>query len=147
MVRLVLLLLGIDYLRTRARAIFWIGVVWLVAGFVVFVDGLDGASYFPITVFAWLFLAEGLATLAVAWTGVGGQRVLRYIKGFAVVGASILIFAGHHHGNFILSMIFGTLFLVDGLLQCVSAWLVRYRRWKVTISWGIVEILIAVFFY
>ena len=147
MVRLVLLLLGIDYLRTRARAIFWIGVVWLVAGLVVFVDGLDGASYFPITVFAWLFLAEGLATLAVAWTGVGGQRVLRYIKGFAVVGAAILIFAGHHHGNFILSMIFGTLFLVDGLLQCVSAWLVRYRRWKVTISWGIVEILIAVFFY
>ena len=72
MVRLVLLLLGIDYLRTRARAIFWIGVVWLVAGLVVFVDGLDGASYFPITVFAWLFLAEGLATLAVAWTGVGG---------------------------------------------------------------------------
>lgn len=147
MVRLVLLLLGVDYLRTRARAIFWIGVVWAVAGLVVFVDGLDGASYFPITFFAWLFLVEGLATLTVAWTGVGGQRVLRYVKGFAVVGASILIFAGHHHGNFILSMIFGTLFLVDGLLQCVSAWIVRYRRWKTTFAWGALEILIAVFFY
>ncbi|MFT4064441.1 HdeD family acid-resistance protein [Paraburkholderia sp.] len=147
MVRLVLLLLGVDYLRKRARAIFAIGIVWLVAGIVVFVDALDNATYFPINFFAWLFLLEGLATLAVAWTGVGGQRVLRYVKGFAVVGASMLIFAGHHHGNFVLSMIFGTLFLVDGLLQCISAWIVRYRRWKVAFSWGVVEILLAVFFY
>ncbi|MDF3834562.1 DUF308 domain-containing protein [Cupriavidus basilensis] len=147
MVRLVMLLLGVDYLRKRARAIFWIGVFWMVAGLVVFIDALDNAAYFPIIFFAWLFLAEGLVTLAVAWTGVGGQRLLRYVKGFAVVGASILIFAGHHHGNLILSMIFGTLFLADGLLQCVSAWMVRYQRWKVAFAWGVSEILIAVFFY
>ncbi len=59
----------------------------------------------------------------------------------------MLIFAGHHHGNFVLSMIFGTLFLVDGLLQCISAWIVRYRRWKIAFSWGVVEILLAIFFY
>ncbi|ACA93603.1 DUF308 domain-containing protein [Burkholderia cenocepacia] len=147
MVRLVLLLLGVDYLRKRGRAIFWIGVLWVIAGLVVFIDALDGASHFPIVFFAWLFLAEGVATLAVAWTGVGGQRVLRYVKGIAVVSAAILIFAGHHHGNFILSMIFGTIFLVDGLLQVVSAWLVRYRRWEVAVAWGVAEILIAVFFY
>ncbi|WP_020202352.1 MULTISPECIES: HdeD family acid-resistance protein [Cupriavidus] len=147
MVRLMLLLLGVDYLRKRARAILAIGILWLVAGIVVFIDALDGAAYFPIDVFAWLFLAEGLATLAVAWTGVGGQRVLRYVKGFAVVGAAILILAGHHHGNFLLSMIFGTLFLVDGLLQCISAWVVRYRRWKAAFSWGCAEILLAIFFY
>lgn len=147
MVRLVMLLLGVDYLRTRATGIGWIGVAWAVAGVVVFVDALDGAMHFPITLFAWLFLLEGLATLAVAWTGVGGQRALRYVKGFAVVAASVLIFAGHHHGNLILSMIFGTLFLVDGLLQCISAWIVRYRRWKAAFAWGAFELLIAVFFY
>ncbi|MGK8202225.1 HdeD family acid-resistance protein [Burkholderia cenocepacia] len=147
MVRLVMLLLGVDYLRTRARGIFWTGVVWSIAGFVVFVDALDGAMHFPITLFAWLILLEGLATLAVAWTGVGGQRALRYVKGTAVVAASALIFAGHHHGNLILSLIFGTLFLVDGMLQCVSAWIVRYRRWKAAFTWGVFEILIAVFFY
>lgn len=147
MVRLILLLLGVDYLRKRACAILVVGILWLIAGVVVFIDALDDATYFPINVFAWLFLAEGLATLAVAWTGVGGQRVLRYVKGFAVVGAAMLILAGHHHGNFLLSMIFGTLFLVDGLLQCISAWIVRYRRWKAAFSWGIVEILLAIFFY
>jgi uncharacterized membrane protein HdeD (DUF308 family) len=147
MVRLVLLLLGVDYLRERWRGLTVLGLVWLVAGFVVFVDALDGALYFPIEIFAYLLLFEGLATLAVAWTGVGGQRMLRYIKGIAVVIAAGLILLGHHHGNFILSMIFGTLFLADGLLQCVAACMVRYRRWRMALTWGVVEILLAVFFY
>ena len=80
-----------------------------------------------------------------AGSGVGGQRILRYVKGIAVVVAAV--FAGHHHGHFLLSMIFGTLFLVDGLLQCTAAWMVRYRRWNVAFAWGVVEILLAIFFY
>lgn len=147
MIRLVLLLLGVEYLRIRWRSILVIGLIWLIGGLVVFIDALDDAAYFPINFFAYLFLTEGLATLAVAWTGVGGQRILRYVKGSAVVLAAILIFAGHHHGNFLLSMIFGTLFLTDGLIQCISAYMVRYRRWRVAFSWGVAEILLAIFFY
>lgn len=147
MVRLVLLLLGIEYLRTRWRGLTVLGWLWVVAGVGIFVDALDGALHFPIELFAWLFLIEGLATLAVAGSGVGGQRILRYVKGIAVVVAAGLVFAGHHHGHFLLSMIFGTLFLVDGLLQCTSAWMVRYRRWHVAFSWGVVEILLAIFFF
>ncbi|WP_455777293.1 HdeD family acid-resistance protein, partial [Burkholderia stabilis] len=147
MVRLILLLLGIEYLRTRWRGLTVLGWLWVVAGVVIFVDALDGALHFPIELFAWLFLIEGLATLAVAGSGVGGQRILRYVKGIVVVVAAGLVFAGHHHGHFLLSMIFGTLFLVDGLLQCTSAWMVRYRRWNVAFAWGVVEILLAIFFF
>ncbi|WP_419688920.1 HdeD family acid-resistance protein [Burkholderia theae] len=147
MVRLILLLLGIEYLRTRWRGLTVLGWLWVVAGVVIFVDALDGALHFPIELFAWLFLIEGLATLAVAGSGVGGQRILRYVKGIVVVVAAGLVFAGHHHGHFLLSMIFGMLFLVDGLLQCTSAWMVRYRRWNVAFAWGVVEILLAVFFF
>jgi uncharacterized membrane protein HdeD (DUF308 family) len=147
MVRLVLLLMGVDYLRKRWRGLLAIGIIWLVSGCVIFIDALDNAIYFPITFFAYLFLVEGLATLAVASTGVGGQRILRYVKGLAVVLAAFLILAEHYHGNFILSMIFGTLFLVDGVLQSVSAYMVRYRRWRLALTWGVFEILVAVFFY
>ena len=147
MVRLVMILLGVDYLRTRWRSLQLIGWVSLVLGVVVFIDALDSALYFPITPFALLLLLEGLATLAVAWTGMGGQRTLRYVKGFAFCFAAALILAGHHHGNFILSMIFGTLFLADGLLQIVSAKVVRYRTWRLAMIGGGVEIALAVFFY
>ncbi|MFM0593077.1 HdeD family acid-resistance protein [Paraburkholderia dilworthii] len=147
MVRLVMILLGVDYLRTRWRTLQLIGWVSLLLGVVVFVDALDNALYFPITPFALLLLLEGLATLAVAWTGMGGQRTLRYVKGFAFCCAAALILAGHHHGNFILSMIFGTLFLADGLLQIVSARVVRYRTWRFAMIGGGVEIALAVFFY
>jgi len=77
MTRLVLLLLGADYMRQRWRGLFIIGWVWLLAGIVIFIDALDGALYFPIEFFAYLFLIEGLATLVIATTGVGGQRARR----------------------------------------------------------------------
>lgn len=44
-------------------------------------------------------------------------------------------------------MIFGTLFLADGLLQIVSARVVRYRTWRFAMIGGGVEIALAVFFY
>ena len=121
MVRLVMILLGVDYLRTRWRPLLTAGGISVIVGVFIFIDALDNALYFPITPFALLLLAEGLATLAVAWTGMGGQRTLRYVKGGAFSIAALLILAGDHHGNFILSLIFGTLFLADGLLQIVSA--------------------------
>jgi uncharacterized membrane protein HdeD (DUF308 family) len=147
MVRLVMILLGVDYLRTRWRALTTAGWISVAIGIAVFIDALDSALYFPITPFACLFLLEGLATLAVAWTGMGGQRTLRYVKGLTFCVAALLILAGHHHGNFILSMIFGTLFLTDGLLQIISARVVRYRTWRLAVTGGAIEIALAVFFY
>ena len=147
MVRLVMILLGVDYLRTRWRSLRLVGCISALLGVFEFIDALDNALYFPITPFALLLLLEGLATLAVAWTGMGGQRTLRYVKGIAFATAAALILVGHEHGNFILSMIFGTLFFADGLLQIVSANVVRYRTWRLAMIGGGVEIALAIFFY
>jgi uncharacterized membrane protein HdeD (DUF308 family) len=147
MVRLVMILLGVDYLRTRWLSLRIVGCISVLLGVFVFVDALDSALYFPITPFVSLFLLEGLATLAVAWIGMGGQRTLRYVKGIAFTTAAALILIGHEHGNFILSMIFGTLFLADGLLQIVPAKVVRFRTWRLAMIGGAVEIALAIFFY
>ncbi|MFD4838500.1 HdeD family acid-resistance protein [Achromobacter sp. NPDC058515] len=147
MPQLVLLLLGVKYLRQRWRALSIAGAVFLVAGIIVFIDALDGAPYFPLNAFAALFIIEGLGTLLIASTGVGGQRVLRYAKGLFVVAAGSLILAGHHHGHFVLSMIFGALFLVDGLLQCIAGYVVRYERWRYAFAGGVAEVLLAIFFF
>ena len=143
---LVLLLLGVDYLRKRALS--WpspAGCSWLPArwcsstrwtGCCISLDG-----------FAALIVIEGLATLAIAKSGVGGQRVLRYVKGLFVLTAGVLVLAGDQHGHFVLSMIFGLLFLVDGLMQCIAAYVVRYARWRYVFASGVAEILLAIFFF
>lgn len=146
MVRLLMLLLGVDYLRMRWRTLAWAGSISVITGGALFIDALDGRLDFPIEPFAWLLLLEGLATMAVAWTGMGGQRTLRYVKGMAFSVAAILVLAGHHHGHMILSLLFGLLFLADGLLQVASARLVRFRTWRLAMAGGIVEIAVAIFF-
>ncbi|SAL10304.1 membrane protein [Caballeronia peredens] len=147
MVRLVMILLGVDYLRTRWRTLLTLGLFSIVLGGVIFTDALDGSLYFPIMPFALLMLLEGLATLAVAWTGMGGQRTLRYVKGTTFCLSALLVLIGGEHGNFVLSLIFGTLFLVDGTLQIISARVVRFRKWRLATAGGVLEIAIAIFFY
>jgi hypothetical protein len=149
MVRLVYLLLGADYFRGRWRTLWAIGALWMAAGLALFVDGLDGAIGFPVTAFAVLLGVEGLATLVVSATGVGGQRALRVVKGLASLVAALLVIdaSGRHLGNAVLSIVFGVLFLADGLLQCGAAWVVRYRRWRWVFAGGVSQVLLAVFFF
>ncbi|MGB3431402.1 HdeD family acid-resistance protein [Achromobacter sp.] len=144
---LVLLLLGVEYLRKRARTLFIVGGIFLAIGVGLFIDALDNALNFPLDFFAALFVIEGLATLMIAKSGVGGQRVLRYAKGAIVLIAGILVLIGHHHGHFVLSMLFGLMFLVDGLIQCTAAYVVRYERWRYVFASGVAEILLAIFFF
>ncbi|MBS0847355.1 DUF308 domain-containing protein [Citrobacter sp. JGM124] len=147
MVQLVMILLGIDYLRARWRSVFIVGAVGIFAGLIIFIDALDNVIFFPLMPFACLLLIEGIATLLVAHTGIGGQRTLRYVKGAAFALAAILILGGQAYGNFILALIFGTLFLADGLLQIITAAVVRFRKWKLVVAGGVVEICLAIFFY
>ena len=147
MMRLIFILLGIDYLRSHWRGLRRFGWLTLIAGAVIFIDALDGSLFFPIEPFACLLLFEGSATLLVAHSGMGGQRRLRYVKGATFVLAAILILAGNHDGNMVLSLIFGTLFLLDGALQIASAVVVRYQRWRPALWGGIAEIALAVFFF
>ena len=147
MVQLVMILLGIDYLRARWRGVFIVGALGVVAGLIIFIDALDNVIFFPLMPFACLLLIEGLATLLVAHTGIGGQRTLRYVKGVAFSLAAILILGGQTYGNFILALIFGTLFLADGLLQIITAAVIRFKKWKLVIAGGVMEIFLAIFFY
>jgi uncharacterized membrane protein HdeD (DUF308 family) len=145
MVRLMMILLGVDYLRNRWRGLMMAGVVLFVIGIGVFIDALDGALGFPISLIGWVLLIEGALTLSVAWAGVGGQRRLRYAKGITFVAAALLILEGPDHGHFILSLLIGAVFLSEGLLQAASALVVRYRRWRLALGLAIFEIALAVF--
>ena len=147
MARLLMLLMGTRFLSGRWRALLALGLVWSIAGGGLFIDALDDAIYFPLSVFAGLFLVDGLVALAFSGMASGAQRTLRIVRGSATLVAAFLVLGGEHRGNFWLSMIFGTLFLVDGLLQCASAHTVRFPRWRFAFGWGVVELAISIFFY
>jgi len=147
MVKLIMILLGTDFLRNRWRSLIVAGALLSVLGIGVLIDALDGALGFPITWVGWLLLAEGLITLSVAWSGVGGQRRLRYAKGITFVVAAVLILAASHHGHFVLSLLIGAVMLSDGVLQAASALVVRYRRWRTALGFAIFEIALAIFMF
>ena len=63
MIQIVLLLFGVEFVRTKAKYLMLIGILWGVLGVSIFIDGLDGVTYFPLRVFGTLLLVESLITL------------------------------------------------------------------------------------
>ena len=147
MIRLILILLGVDYLRRRSVAMYGLGFAFVLAGIVLLVDSLGSYGYFPLKIFAGLLVVAGVCALAMAAVSSGAMRIGRIIEGVVFVLAALLVMAGHYGGDFWLAMILGTLFALDGLLQCLSAVIVRYPRWRLALLGGLCEIAIAVSFF
>src|SRR5262245_698124 len=147
MIRLILILLGVDYLRRRSVAMYGLGFAFVVAGIVLLVDSLGSYGYFPLKIFAGLLVVAGVCALVMAAISTGAIRIGRVIEGIVFVLAASLVMAGHHGGDFWLAMILGTVFALDGLLQSLSAVIVRYPRWRFALVGGLCEIAIAISFF
>jgi uncharacterized membrane protein HdeD (DUF308 family) len=147
MIRLVLLLLGADFIRERWRVLAVLGGVWAALGAALFVDALDGVMYFPIHVFGYLLLIEAVVTLVATTSNRGAQTVLRKGRGVVFFVLGLLIIDPHRASSFIIAMIFGTVFAVDGVLRIASAQIVRFRGWRLSMSLGLFELLFALFMF
>ena len=147
MIRLVLLLLGADFIRRYWHVLALIGLAWGVIGVSLCIDALDGVLVFPLTLFGYLLLLESLATLFLASSGVGAQKSLRYLKGGLFLLIAALVISLHHTSDMVLAMLFGAAFTIGGGLQIASALVVRFPRWRMALAGGIGQILIAIFFF
>ncbi len=147
MIRLVLLLLGADFIRERWRALAIIGTLWGVLGLALFVDALDGVMYFPIHIFGYLLIIEALVTLVATTSNRGAQTVLRKSRGVVFFILGILIIDPHRASSFILAMIFGVVFAVDGVLRIASAHVVRFAGWRISMLLGAFELIFAIFMF
>jgi uncharacterized membrane protein HdeD (DUF308 family) len=146
-IRLVLLLLGADFIRERWRALAVIGSLWGVLGLALFVDALDGVMYFPIHIFGYLLIIEALVTLVATTSNRGTQTVLRKSRGVVFFILGILIIDPHRASSFILAMIFGVVFAVDGVLRIASAHVVRFPGWRLSMALGAFELIFAIFMF
>ncbi|EJE3976512.1 HdeD family acid-resistance protein [Escherichia coli] len=147
MIQILLLLFGAEFVRRKAKYLTFIGILWSVLGVGIFVDGVNGVTYFPLRTFGALLLLESLVTLSIASGGVGAQKAVLYFKGGIFCFVAILILSDKPYSNLLLSIIFGLAFFVIGLFVIVSAWVVRYPMWKRTILGGIAQMLFAIFIF
>jgi hypothetical protein len=146
-IRLVLLLLGADFIRRNWHALAVAGLAWGTIGVSLIIDALDGVLNFPLTLFGYLLLAESLVTLWVANSGMGAQKTLRYAKGGLFLLIAVLVITRHQASNMALAMLFGIAFTIGGSLQITSALVVRFPRWRMAMFGGIVQIALAIFFF
>lgn len=149
MIRLALLLFGIDFIRERSLWLAALGGIWLLAGVAIFIDALDGVLYFPLQFFGLLLLFEGIVALIGAISGIdpGRRNRLRLAKGILFAAIGVLVIGPFQHANFVLAVLFGLVFTVSGALRLSSAWVVRFAGWRTSMALGVVELLIAIFLF
>lgn len=144
MIRILFLFLGREIIQRHWKTLFVVGMLWFLAGIAIFIDALDGVTLIHSHAFAYFLLPEAAISLFAAAGSEGTARRMRIIQGIALFAVAILIFTSSAASNFLLALIFGLCFLVDGSMRIASAWVVRYPRWKFGIAGGVFELLLAV---
>jgi uncharacterized membrane protein HdeD (DUF308 family) len=147
--RLILMLMGIDFVRERWRWLALIGVAWGTFGVLTIVDALDGVTYFPIHVFAAALLIEGLVSIVVTMGGLDSHQRNRFrlIKGILFIVVAGLLFDPYPDGNFIISMLMATIFTISGVLRITGAYVIRFSRWRGGRIAGILELTFALLIF
>lgn len=147
MIQLALLLFGAGFVRRNIHLLLLIGFVWAALGVIITLDGVDGARYFPLTLFGALLLVESLVTLTVAGSGMGAQKAVLAFKGGIFLLVALLILAGGSISNLLLAIILGLTYFVLGVFQIASAWVLRYDRWRLSALGGGAQVLFGLFLF
>lgn len=131
-----LLLVGRAEVRRHWHLLLAAGLVCAILGVLTLVDSLDGALHVPDRWFGLLLLIEGAGSLIVGTTALGAARRLRLLKGGLLLVLAVLIVASTRHSTFLLAMIFGTVFLIDGAVRIVIAGLLKFSGWRLSAALG-----------
>jgi uncharacterized membrane protein HdeD (DUF308 family) len=142
-IRLLLLLLGTDWLRRHRRVLAGAGLIALAASVPLFVDALDDEVYFPLRLFGCLMLIEGFAMMAVAASGVPLRRNIQLARAGVVIVLGALVVFDYDISYLVLAVLFGAAFAVDGALRIATAAVVRFRGWPWAALGGACEIGVA----
>ncbi|KMO36230.1 zn-dependent protease [Methylobacterium variabile] len=140
-----MLLVGRAAVRRHANLFLAAGLVWAALGILVVIDSLDGALHVPDRWFGVLLLAEGVGSLVAGMTAMGAARRLRLLKGGLLLAMAVLIVASTRHSTFLLAMIFGTAFLVDGAVRIVIACLLKFSGWRISVALGALGVAFGLF--
>ena len=140
-----LLLVGRAAVGRHWRFLLSVGLLWALAGIVVLVDSLDGAIHVPDRWFGVILLIDGLISLAVSALVTGTARRMRLFQGVLLTLMAVLILIATRHSNFLLAMIFGIAFTVDGLVRVTIAGLLKFAGWRIAVALGALSVAFGLF--
>lgn len=145
MIQLVLLLLGTKYIKRNALYLSVAGIIWMVCGLLIFIDGLDNHPYFPLKTFGCILLLESLLTLSVMSSVEGTKKSILFFKGGIFFLVALLILVGKTYSNLLLALIFAFSFFLIGFFTTLSSFVVRYPHWKKALFYGLSLMLFSLF--
>ncbi|NCU10243.1 MFS transporter [Pantoea ananatis] len=137
MIQIAMLLLGTAYIKRNARYLSVAATLWFITGILLFIDGLDLHSYFPLQIFGYILLLESMLTLCVATSAVGTKKSILFFKGGIFLFVSLIIIVNQEYSNVLLAVIFGFTFFIIGFFTSFSSFIVRFPRWKLTLIYGL----------
>ncbi|MFG1463898.1 protease [Xanthobacter sp. DSM 24535] len=142
MIQVFLLVLGARLVRRRWWVLALTGALWLTLGLLFFADAFIDEIRIPPTFFALPLLIDGSASLVTFLGGIGGTRPLRLAKGLVFLVIGLLLIDAPWHSDMIIGFLVGGFLIADATLRGVSAVVVRFSGWRMSLVAAGVEFLL-----
>ena len=139
MIRLAVLLVGVDAMRRKWPVLAAIGVAWMALAVAIIFDAADGVTLVATHSFGYLLMVEG-AVAFVMMVGAGGTTALYIARALVLIVLGCMIADFPVRIDIANSILFGLAFMLDGVARIATAWTIRYPRWQLVALGGIVEI-------
>ena len=144
MVRLAFLLLGARALQPQWRILALAGAVWCLLGLLMLADLSDGRMSVLTDTLGILLAIEGVVETGAAFALGWRQSWRGLLRGLGFLFAGFLVADIPWDNNIGSTILFGSAFLIDGLLRISAAFVVHNRRWRHGLIAGLAEIVISV---
>ena len=144
MIRLLFLLLGARALRPQWLVLAIAGGLWCLLGVLILLDLSDGRLSVVTDTLGILLGIEGIVEVAAALV-LGARQYWRgLLRGLGFLLAGLLVADIPWDNNIAATVLFGSAFLIDGVLRISTAFIVHNSRWRHGIVAGLVEISLSV---
>ena len=140
MIEIILLLIGARVVRRKWWVVALAGSAWMALGAFFFVDSFFD-SRIPNTYFALPLLLDAVVSLIAAFQTVRTERSLRLGKAVLLVAIVLVAIDSPWHEDMIVGFLVGTFLIVNASWHAVSAYVVRFARWRLSMAGAAFEFL------
>jgi uncharacterized membrane protein HdeD (DUF308 family) len=147
MIEVAAILIGAETVRRHWWVIAAVGLLWMALGAFFFVNAMMEELRIKDVYFVIPLLIDGGLSLAAAFNSAGTGRKVRFAKAAAFLGIALLVIFEHGHSAMIIGFVAGTYLIIDAVWRAASAYVVRFRRWRLSLFNAGIEFLLGAWSY